>query len=53
MSTDRNQVAFAGDVAVIESVDDYADEVYDKNKRKSSGMGVVGARGGKKMQTVD
>jgi hypothetical protein len=50
MSTDRNQVAFSGDVAVMESVDDYADEVYDRNKRKSVGGGI---RGGKKMQTVD
>jgi len=46
MSTDRNQVAFSGDVAVMESVDDYADEVYDKRK---SGVN----RGAKKMQTVD
>jgi hypothetical protein len=46
MSTDRNQVAFSGDVAVMESVDDYADEVYDKRR---SGVN----RGAKKMQTVD
>jgi hypothetical protein len=43
MSTDRNQVAFSGDVAVIESVDDYADEVYERNKRKSVVIG--GPRG--------
>ena len=43
MSTDRNQVAFAGQAVVMESVDDYADEIYDKNQRKG------GVARGKKM----
>ncbi len=41
-------MAFAEDINVMESVDDYADQIYDKKQRKSGNAGRT-----LKMQTVD